>query len=429
MIRFWQPLQNRLAAVPAAAWWALAAAAVLWMALAGNWPRVDSPETNAMRWEDIDTQTIYREASRTTSRDMLRWWTGRWIQREQPFYRPLISHIFYLEYRLFDREYAAYCRVTTVFHAINALLILWLASQLLTGPLWRRAALGVAAVAGFCGPWGNLSTVSYVLSHWAPQTDVVSLTLGLSSLGLLLAYLRSGRAWALPAALVVFVAGLLVKEMAVLTAVAAVLLAWHMPRRRLRVWLGYGLLTVIFLVWRRAVLPIMNYHFSGWLDFRKAGLLAATPLKDLVSSAPSGLLLWPEVGGLLALGLAVWLLRRGVRPPLVAGAALGVAAASALILAEHDPAAALYLAVSQLPRLVAVAVFATGCWALAVRFREWPLAALALTFLASVWIILPYPVAAPHYQYWVSAFWGLLQAAMLLPIGVTMLRWSRGQPG
>ena len=422
----WARIRKWLEALPAWPVYLCAIGLVLWMGV----PRVGQSSTSALaneqRWEDVDTKLIYQEAQAATREDMLRWWTGSWIQEEQPFYRPLTSHLFYAEYLLFGRDYGSYCWVTTAFHAVNTLLLFCLAMQLLRGPPRARAALGVLAVVGFAGAWGDRQVIGYVLTHWAPQTDVVSLTCGLLSLNLLTPYLRNGGRARLGAALALFMAGLLVKEMAVVTAVGACLLSLHFPERRRQVWLGYGALTLVFLILRWRFLPMMNYDFSGWLDFRKAALLIARPLPY----STEGALLWPGIAALAVLASFVWLRRRQPTRLLLAPAISILSAVLACwALAERDVAVAIYLTVQGFPEIARVMLFLTGVWALLTRLREWPFAALVLVFLAAAWIILPYPIGAPHYRYWPGALWGLLQAALFVPMLQTAWSWLRGGTG
>ncbi|NLO08216.1 MAG: hypothetical protein GX131_20515 [candidate division WS1 bacterium] len=75
----------------------IGAAIAVAIALAATaWP-VFSPKVLEHYSDSPDSVGITQWAERATTDDMLRWWSGTWIQADSYYYRPLSSHLFYAQ--------------------------------------------------------------------------------------------------------------------------------------------------------------------------------------------------------------------------------------------------------------------------------------------------------------------------------------------
>lgn len=256
--------------------------------------------------------------------DTFDWWHGIWAGIV-PFFRPVSSQLFWLEYQAFGPNgLAGFTAVHVASHLVMLLAGLFLLAPLLG---WRRGLLAVAVFALHLADWLQLPVAVAALPSWKDSVDIWCATGYVTSLGCYLRYLRGGgRGWWAGA----FITGLLAlgcKEMAYTLPLALALLAWHERRlgARWRSLLPFALLVPALFAWRWSVLGGMGYHFGTnnmWfyrLADRLTGPLAAGPL------AADGLP-WAVV---LAVG-AVWLAATRRR---FAWAAVSAAGAAGLLVA------------------------------------------------------------------------------------------------
>ncbi|MBM3501410.1 MAG: hypothetical protein FJX74_22375, partial [Armatimonadetes bacterium] len=233
--------------------WAIPLAAAI--ALAGTADMIFREEVRVLYEPNGDIQSILRHAEEAGPGDVLSWWTGVWIERDSPYYRPLASMLMYAEYLAFGRAWRPFCMVSWLMHAGICVLMLLFLARLFDGwaPPWRVLP-GLLAVAWFSIPcettvdgphWGNRGIARGLMPYWPAQTDLGCLLLSLLSLLLWDRWLRkSGTGTNFPRdvcgelvpvpdfrglvpVLALFVAALLFKEHAVVLPLLAAGLAVH----------------------------------------------------------------------------------------------------------------------------------------------------------------------------------------------------------
>ena len=121
-----------------------------------------------------DIHNLYLAASKARWGDIPHWWIGTWIYPDVGYYRPLTSVLFFAEYRLFDKNFAAYNSVSLAMHLINiGLLYLLTISLFKKNRLWR-VFLGFGSVYYFVSPANTLSfAIQKVLSWWPAQNNSI----------------------------------------------------------------------------------------------------------------------------------------------------------------------------------------------------------------------------------------------------------------
>lgn len=367
-----------------------------------------------------DAMEIAPEAEQATWRDALGWWSGPWIERTMPYYRPLTSFLFWAEYHLWGRDFQKYCLVSWLAHAVNSALLFLLALSLFRV---RRAPVAVGAavlvvflfntrrnlylpVAGWTPhpiAWGEMP-------YWAAQTDIFSLLFSLLSLLVLDRYALEPTRRRLAGAVALYLVALLFKEMALATALLAPLWVWY--RRRKVPWEVAGLylgLGIGFLLLRWYFVP------GAWGPKPQVPMTFGRKLlfylnNELFLHYGSGIL-WP-IPAALGVLLLVWALRRY-------GKSLIWAVPGGLVWT-----------------MIACQVFGFNFTAFTIPNELWPFG-LSLLFWGGVVVLLrsrsrlSWTLAAmvavvhmpimhvigPHYQYWPAAFWSLLSVSLLLSAG------------
>lgn len=181
---------------------------------------------------DIDTRLIHSGFLQTpTWKDTLRWWTGTWVG-QVPFYRPLTSYVFYVQWRLwgnYEHRYHFVANVTHLFAvvAFSCLTLVLMRHFHVPYPPFATLLAGILFTFGFDLLLDQIPIVSEVFALWKNQPD--SLALLFFSLTLI-AYIRlregaSGRlARAMPT--VWYILSCMTKEAGVLQPLLLPLLEW-----------------------------------------------------------------------------------------------------------------------------------------------------------------------------------------------------------
>lgn len=225
---------------------------------------------------DLDTALIHGglvEAPRFV--DTLRWWTGTWVGTV-PFYRPLTSYVFWLEWKAFgDREWL-YVVPAALAHVIAAVLF-----AALLYALARRRGLRWAALAALAGALlftGLLSPERAILNSrvfllWKNQPDSLAAACCFAAL---LCYLRAQeRKRNAPGAAAWYLAGCGFKEIAAPLPLAFLTLetgALRRPEERrlaLRRLALMGAAALVYLAVRRLAIPGLGFTYGtngAWLQ-------------------------------------------------------------------------------------------------------------------------------------------------------------------
>ena len=397
--------------------WAVPLAIVI--ALAGTGDMIFREDVRVLYETNPDIVSILGNAQRAGPGDVLGWWTGVWIERDSPYYRPLASMLLYAEYLAFGRAWRPFCVVSWLMHAGICVLILLFLTGLFDrwAPRWQVLP-GLLAVAWFSLPcettvdgphWGNRGIARGLMPYWPAQTDLGCLLLALLSLLMWDRWLAGGRRRTLIAALAAFLGALLFKEHAVILPLLAAALALHRGRSWRLAGLsgGVGLsISGLFLAIRALLAPEAwgpAYRGMGHLLTKLVAYLCEPALIAAYNGHA-----WLIVSGGLAtacLALALYVPRR---------------------LYLH--AFGLFLAIFLPPQLLA------GNIALPTLPEfAWLLGRIALTgllllllwdqrrrgpalFLGACLLIVHLPVlhvTGPHYYYWPVAWWSMLSGALL----------------
>lgn len=438
-------------------WSGLGAIAAVVIGLAATAHGVFSPRILAFYANSPDSVDITNWADRARLEDILGWWAGPWIQRTSPYYRPLSSLVFWLEYKAFGWNFQGHVIISWLLHGAVCLLLYRAGLAWLQGDGRARVALAVAAVALFnarigpTGPGWLLAPITYgVVAWWPGQTDQFCL---LTSLGALLcfdAWLASHRRQKLVQALVLWAVALLFKEMAVCLPLAAgFLVLYRKGSSAARLWgtgdakeltlarrLGIGLFWQVLLaglVIVAAYLAVRSALVPGaWGPKARPLVYFLEKIVWFSAERPAGYLVtrWPwllAVCGFLSVCIYVYvrLPRRPSIAWLLLVAVLG-AGAIAHLLGENF---ALITVPREIAAIVTVTIFLLGLAVLAHARGgpTWPLLGMVIAIHLPILHVL-----GPHYMYWPAAFWGLFNASL---IGVVVelktagrLRWNFRQP-
>ncbi len=413
---------------------------------------VFSPRVLAHYADSPDSVNIAESAEASTPRDILRWWTGSWLQKGSVYYRPLSSILFWLEYRAFGWDFQGYVIISWLVHGwiCASLFLLGLS---IFGASTQGALTALVAVALFnvrlgpTGPSWSAVPVSYgVVAWWPAQTDQMSLAFSLGALIVLDGWLKGTRRNGLWLAAILWIAALLFKEMAVtLPLVAGCLIlhrrGWASLRLRQvedtaegrRARLAPGLFWKVVLpalAGAAAFLALRSFLVAqAWgpkgasiVHYLQRALWQATERPVVLFEARGPWLL--VISGFLA--LCIYLYARLPRRPsavwLVMTMVIGAGALGQLLAGNF----AIITIPRELGAIGTMTLFILGSIVLLhVRTGPaWPLLASALA------VHLPIlHVQGPHYFYWPAAFWGLFNASLLLYIwqraAADTLQWQR----
>lgn len=431
---------------------------------------VFSPSVLEHYADSPDSVGIARWAERTTLGDLLGCWVGPWIQRDSFYYRPLASMLLWLEYKAFGWDFQGYVIISWLVHGCICVCLYLLAMSVYPGDIRRRAAFAVLAVLLFnvrlgpAGPMWRPQPVSYgVVAWWPAQTDQMSLAFALCALLVFEGWLRGSRRNGLLLATVLWVVALLFKEMAVsLPLVASCLVLYHKgwasarvwsvedtpegPRRRLslhpqaaapsrhspslglfwKVLLPGLFLSAAFLGLRwLLVAGAWGPRVKGPLYFaRKALWFAAERPVALVGGRGAPLVI---VSAFLA--CCVYVYARLPRRPSVVWLVLTVAIGAGVLEQVLAGSFAMLTIPHELAALGTMTLFILGIAVLlhARTGPAWPLLGVVVAVhlpILHVW--------GPHYLYWPVAFWGLLNASLVLYVwerkADRTLQWRKREP-
>lgn len=156
---------------------------------------------------DIDTYLIMQGLNKApTLLDTRRWWTGIWAG-DVPFYRPLTSYVYWMEWKAWGDYEHRYNLVVLLIHLCGVLSLTRLAYLALEHwrvplPLAGAVLTGALFVQGGAILPSQETTASLVFSLWKNQHDALTLlffTLSLSAYLQLRAAPRAGWRWVAPA--------------------------------------------------------------------------------------------------------------------------------------------------------------------------------------------------------------------------------------
>lgn len=415
-------------------------------------------------WEgkDLDTGLIHDGLLQAPHFvDTLQWWVGRWAG-EVPFYRPLTSYVFWIEWKLFGDHEWWYGVPTFAAHVFATVLAAALAYRL--AERWRvawpaLAAVGTAAIFTGLTRDYRLFVVENIITHWKNQPDSLAACFCFLAV---LAYLRaqSRDRTCAGATIGYYLAACCFKEVAVpLPVVCAVLEVaelraggWRRPVARAGLLAGSGLL---FLAFRSWAIEGVGYTYGSntrWLDRTLLELLGPVSV-----AVPGGFWVGPVVGVYACLVALLWWRARslwstkrrgGITSAALALLLLAAGAAAAGILFERldDPknwqapswdlqcARALLMPLENLLYLpsalgvIYMVVAAAVLWRRS-RMALWFAPVWTLAFLAPL-TMSPGPIHRYYLpQFGYALFDALGCAALLAHLYPIVLRWrSAGRP-
>ncbi len=408
------------------------AVAVIISLLATYYPVFDRDIQHLYATTNPDIRDIVGYAEKATAADIPRWWTSTWIQENSYYYRPLASMLIFAEYQLWGRDFQNYCLVSWLVHGLITILLFSFVYRLTADQGWRRAsAVALLAVIVFNlrrgpeGPgWIPARVVFGEMPYWPAQTDIFSLLFALGSLLMLDIYTCSERTRWLAGAVGLYAAALLFKEMALALVFAAPLLVWY--RRRRPPWLvgaAFAGLGVAFLVVRHIALPVAwNPRFRGLSQLLlKIVWYLNEPLFKFIGGGGY----WVIPAAVTIIGIAYLIGRRRLDATSTAvwtitGSLLAALLSAQLVGGNFGR----LIVVEELAGLGLTILFVGGAIvAFAARSRlAWMLAGLVVA------VHLPIlHVSGPHYLYWPAAFWGVLNAVLLV-LAYDQWRAVRGVP-
>lgn len=408
---------------------------------------------------DIDTGLIHDGLVQAPHFvDTLQWWVGRWVG-EVPFYRPLTSYVFWIEWKLFGDQEWWYAIPTFGAHVLATLLAAALAYRL--AERWRvawPALVAVSMAAIFTGITRDyrMNVVAMVAGQWKNQPDSLAASFCFLSL---LAYLRGqdrGRAWP-GAATAYYLAACCFKEIAVPLPLVCAALELAGPREGgwRRSLTRAGLVAVsgaCFLAVRQWAIEGTGYTYGSntrWFDRTLLELLG-----PLSSAIPGGLWLGC-VAGFYACALGVlwwrarpwWTARKwGGTMAAISTLLLFTAGASVLAIFFERPESAEYwrnsswgvqfaqsLLIYQNPThsssVSGVIYMVAAAWALWKRSRPalWIAPLWTLAFLAPLMMS-----PGPSHRYYLPQFgYALFDAlgcaALLAAVSPTVISWWRSR--
>ena len=228
--------------------------------------------------EDLDTALIHDGLVRAPHfTDTLKWWVGPWVAAPVvPFYRPLSSLLFWLEWKAFGGAEWLYLFPTILAHVLATVLFAELAVRL--AERYRvpvPALVGIVAACSFTGLVELMGlrypTVLPIFRLWKNQPDSCATMCACLSL---MAYLRSAHEpRSILACIGWYLAACGFKEVAVpLVALPVALEGAALLRRDVPAWRRVGLLlgcAGVFILFRSAVLHGTGYTYGSnraWLS-------------------------------------------------------------------------------------------------------------------------------------------------------------------
>jgi hypothetical protein len=392
------------------------------IALGGTADMIFDEDARRLYETNGDIVAIWEQAEQASPASLLDWWTGVWIEPTSPYYRPLCSALFYLEYLAFGRQWRPFCLVTWLMHGGACVLILFFLARLWSGlSAAGRMVPGVLATALFSIPcettvdgphWGNRGIARGIMPYWPSQTDVSCLLLSLASLILFDKWLESSRRKHLAGAIAFFAASLLFKEQSVvLPLLAAVLVAYRgRAAKQIAAVAGGGLgISGLFLAVRHVLVPeAFGPTFKGirHIAFKFVAYLCE-PATDAWLNGHSWITISAAV---VAAGVALIVWRPRLVLPAIGLLLLGVFVPPAVMAGN--------VALPTLPVLGPWLLRTSLIFASVVVAWEARRRAPTLPLLAGVVIVhLPVlHVTGPHYYYWPVAWWSMYDVVVVMAV-------------
>lgn len=436
--------------------WVLAGAIIcVVIGLGATAHAVFSPRVIAHYADSPDSVDITRWAERAGPRDALGWWTGPWIQQTSPYYRPLSSIIFWLEYLAFGWSFRGHAIISWLTHGAVCALLYWTGLALFTGGVRQRVVFSCVASALFnvrlgpSGPGWMLAPVTYgVVAWWPGQTDQFCLLLSLPALILFDGWLRGTRPNGLWLGAILWIIALLFKEMAVsLPLLAGCMILYRKGLASARVWRveevngaprcrpAIGLLwrvvlpgilvTVAFLALRSVFVPSAwgpKARSIGYFVEKVIWYAAERPRGLVISRGP-----WLVILSLF-LAACIYVYARLPRRPSAIWLVLAMVIGGGVLAQVFGGNFAIITIPKELAAIGTVTLLVLGIVALlhARTGPAWPL----LGMVAAIHLPILH-VQGPHYMYWPAAFWGLLNASLLLYVWQARvggrMQWSSAQ--
>jgi len=380
-------------------------------------------QAGSVVYADNDIAGIFATAPETSLRQAGRWFiSGDWIDVKGggPFWRPLVSCWWWLEYRLFTTDFVLYNLATVVLVAITCCLLAGAVAALSRSLLLGAAAAGLLV-------W-KFSGKLYGILFWFPaQTDVLAglflagafylLVVGMSAEGRRRHALLGG-------SLACYVGAVLTKESALAFPLVAWAAFWLRLRRGGIPWMiAYGA-TGLFLLTARTLILGGTGHFLVRLQPVHLLLRAAFQLLGVrLLHGPQ----WPPVGAaILALAVLITAFRPSLARRRCVAYAMAVATPALLVLAAHFTmgSAVGLLELAAWKSLAAPLLLILGG---AMVFRWRPVEGLVLAcFLvaATAQLILVRDWVRPHYYFLPAMAWASLDA-VALGAAWQHLKWLR----
>jgi hypothetical protein len=359
---------------------------------------------------DNDITAILRAAPAVDLHQVGHWFgSGSWLDEQGggPFWRPLVSLLWWAEYRLWGADLACYNLLTIGLVALTGAL------AAVAMAILCRSLLAGAGTALFMS-WKMGGQLSGILGWFPAQTDVLAGTWAAAASVLLVLSTRSmgrrrGSLYGLSLGCYVFAS--LSKESAIAFPLMAAALLWSELRRGSLRWIGGYLLAGVGLVVVRTALLGGLGHFlvplhPGHLLYRALFTLAGTWLGV-------GLTGWQAVAAPLLAGVVALVL---MRPDLVrrrtVGYGLIVLVPAALILsARVTTGNPLVLLVASTWRPLLPGLFFLLCGLLVAWRRPAEAAVLLCTVAAaSAQLVLVRDWLRPHYFYLPAIAWACLDS-------------------
>lgn len=401
-----------------------------------------SPAMLAHYADSPDSVDITRWAEKATVADIPLWWSGSWIQRSSPYFRPLSSMVFWFEYLAFGWNFQGHVVVSWLLHGAICGLVFLLGMAWFPGRPAQRVACSLLAVVllnvrlGPQGPGWLPAPVAYgVVAWWPGQTDQWSLLFSLWALLNLDRWLVRDNPRGMRNAIILWIVALLFKEMAVSLPLVAGLLAWYRkgpPAVSVRA-ANAESAPATGLSWKLAVPGLLLV--AGYLALRSVLVPGAwgpkvRTIKYFASKAvwyaaelPRAIViargLWVVVIALFLAHCIYAYVRLPKRPAVVWPMLVVVVGAGAIAQWLYGNFAVITIP-GELLAIGRLTLFALGLMVLVHTNRgpTWTL----LGMLAAIHLPVLH-VQGPHYFYWPAAFWGLFNASLVLHV------WQRSEAG
>jgi len=361
---------------------------------------------------DNDVNAILDAACHVTASDVRDWFTTpRWIDHlgGGPFWRPLVSVLWWGEYALWGRDIALWVIVTGLLVSLSAMLLAGTAST------FTGSRLAGVAAAGFL-VWKVQYQLPGILDWFPAQTDVLAATWLLAGgYCLVLGLQAEGRRQALLLALSVlwYALAVLSKESVLPFPLVAWAMLWLRLRRRALPWMAAHAVTFALLLLARTLIlgslghffvsftPVLlvrravNALFGVWLHYEYCG--------------------WEALGALAVAGAVLLVV---VRPDLLRQRYIGYPALAAwlllmALLARATLGSALALAEPRTWGRLADGAWFLLCMVLLVRRRPGEFLVVSAAVFAGTVQIVVIRYWLDHYFYLAALGWAAMDALVV----------------